>query len=251
MRPRSRHPIRIAIAVLALASGLAACVASAAAKKQGKVDAIWTHPAFAQSGVDRIAFVPPATYDNSLPNENLIESVVGASLKGTGYRWLSGTSTRDLLRSRTGSDSLLRSVKDAILAGARVDSVQASALCAMLACDALLSVRADQWEQITPEWNQAGKPSTSIQLRAALVDSAGRLLWSAAGGQTAEGPYYDPSTNPTGVRDSGLDRKPITSQAGAPSYRETLTALVSRWVPHFPPPPAATPRDSTAAPARN
>lgn len=236
---------------VAIALAVAASAAFAA-KRERTIDAIWTHPAYVQSGVDRIALIPVTTYDNNLQNENLVEALLGGALKGTGYRWLSGTSTRDLLRSRTGGDSLLKAVKAGILAGARVDSVQAPGLCAMLGCDALLAVRVDQWEQSVPEWNQAGKPSTTIRLRAALVDSLGRLLWSAAGGQTAEGPYYDPSTNPTAVRDAGLDRKPVTSQAGAPTYRETVTTLISRWAPRFPPPPSsarpAAP-DSAAAPS--
>jgi len=235
----------VAIALTAAAHG------ALAAKRERTVDAIWTHPAYAQSGVDRIALVPVTSYDNNLQNENLVEAVLGAALKGTGYRWLSGTSTRDLLRSRTGGDSLLKVVKAGILAGARVDSLQAAGLCAMLGCDALLAVRVDQWEQSVPEWNQAGKPSTSIQLRAALVDSLGRLLWSAAGGQTSEGPYYDPATNPTAVRDVGLDRKPVTSQAGAPTYRETVTTLIARWTPRFPAPPSTArpaPSDTAAPP---
>jgi hypothetical protein len=222
---------------------------AAAARRERGIDRIWTHPDFARSGVDRIAFVPVATYDNQLPNENLVEAVMAAALRETGYRWLSGNSTRDLLRSRTGGDSLLQAVKAGVLAGGRVDSLQAPGLCALLGCDAVLSVRVDQWEQVVPEWNQAGKPSTTVQLRAALVDSLGGLLWSASGSHTAEGPYYDPSTHPTGVRDSGLERKPVTSQAGAPTHRETLTTLIARWTPKFPLPPAA--RDSAGAtPAR-
>jgi hypothetical protein len=88
------------------------------------------------------------------------------------------------------------------------------------------------------EFNQAGKPTTTVALTAALVDSSGRLLWTASGSETAEGPYHDPSTAPLGVSSSGLINKPITGQGAAPSYPETLGKLLARWLPNFPAKPA-------------
>jgi len=106
-------------------------------------------------------------------------------------------------------------------------------------------VRVDLWEQHAPDWDQPGKPYTSVQLRAALVDSLGRLLWSASGGETAEGLYYDPGTGSVSAKDSGIDRSPTTGRGGAPSFREVLTALLGRWASQFPPKPSV----ASAAPA--
>jgi len=95
-------------------------------------------------------------------------------------------------------------------------------------------VRVEQWEQREVEWNQSGKPTTTVRLRAALVDSSGTLLWSAAGSETGEGPYHNPEAAPLGVSESGLDRKPVTGQGGAPSHLEVMTPIVERWAKTFP-----------------
>jgi hypothetical protein len=242
-----RRALLVGAATVAIA--LALTSAAQSAKKDKKGDLIWTRPDYASLGVDRIALLPVATYDHNFGTASLVEGAVGQALKSTGYRWLSANLTRDLLRARAGGDSILKALDAAILKEPRVDSLSAPRICALLNCDALLCVRVDQWEQFTPEWNQAGKPTTTVQLKAALVDSVGRLAWSAAGNLTGEGPYYDPNTAPTGVKDSGLDRKPISAQGGAPSYREVVTSLFNRWAPAFPPKPAAAgaaPADSAA-----
>jgi hypothetical protein len=224
----------------------------ALAAKKAK-EQVWTDPGYPTSGVDRIALVPVASFDNNLPNENLVETVLGQTFRSTGYRWISGTATRDLLRGSSGSDSLLHALRDQIVARARIDSSDAPRIARQLNVTGLLCVRIDQWQQETPEWNQAGKPYTTVQLHASLVGADGRLLWTATGDQTGEGPYYDPSTAPTSVNDSGLDRKPVTSQGGPPTFREVLVQLLTRWSGEFPPKPAvptaSAPADSSGATA--
>ena len=105
----------------------------------------------------------------------------------------------------------------------------------------------DRFEKLEMQSDQSGKPTTTVQLTAALVDSTGRLLWSASGSETAEGPYQDAHANALGVQASGLNNAPITGQGGAPSYIETITRLVARWLPRFPARLAAAPADSIAA----
>ena len=239
-----RWPAILAVTSLAV---LAASPAHAA-KKDKTPDRVWTHPEFASFGVDRIAMVPVATYDGNLQAVSLVEGALGQALRSTGYRWIGSMSVRDIMRAQPGGDSLLKVVAAKLLTNPRTDSLAAPRVCGMLRCDALLSVRVDQWEQRTPEWNQSGTPTTSVQLRAALVDSLGRLLWSAASSQTSEGPYFDANAGIRGVKDSGLDRTPITGQGGAPTYREVVTSVVARWAPLFPvkPAPPATAADSAA-----
>jgi hypothetical protein len=38
-----------------------------------------------------------------------------------------------------------------------------------------------------------------------------------------------------GVKSSGLNNTPIRAEAGPPSYAETLSRLLARWLPQFPP----------------
>lgn len=236
-------------AAAALAIAIALVPGAYSAKKDKGHDQVWTRPDFASLGVDRIAMLPAVTFDHNFQTATLVETAVGLAFKGTGYRWISANLTRDLLRARAGGDSILKALDAMILKEPRVDSLSAPRVCAILGCDALLSVRVDQWEQYRPEWNQAGKPSTTVQLKAALVDSLGRLAWSAAGSYSGEGPYYDPSTTPVGVHDSDLDRRPVTALGGAPTFSEATSALLARWVPSFPPKPAASgvaPADSAS-----
>lgn len=225
-----RGATRLGLLLLVVAIGLAG-VAGAAKKKR---DLFWTRSDYAHLGVDRIALLPVTSYDNNIQNEGMVEASLGPALKSLGYRWISATTTRAMLRSLTGGDSLLKVLRAGVLANARLDSLAAPRLAAMLRCDAVLTVRLDQFEQHTPEWNVAGKPFTSVRLEAALVDSLGRLLWTASGAETGEGPYYDPAANPVAVNDTGLERKPVSGQAGAPSFREVLEVLFARWQDQFP-----------------
>jgi len=232
-----------AVVALAIAATVLFAAGLAQAKKKA-AELFWTRPDYATLHVDRIAMLPVTSYDNDLANENLVEATLGPAFRTTGYRWISGSSTREMLRARTGGDSLLKVLRAGVLAQGRLDSLQAPALAALLRCDAVLTVRVDLMERHEPEWNVAGKPYTDVRLSAALVDSAGRLLWIATGGQAGEGAYYDPAANPVGVSNSGLDRKPMSGQGGAPQFREVLPTLFARWAPEFPPHAAAP--DSSA-----
>lgn len=224
---------------------LLAAPTSAADKKGKKLDAIYVHPEFARFGITSIAMLPPASYDRNLQSEKLADQTWGAALRGSGYRWLGSTSARELLLRAPGGDSLHQLARAKLLEQPRVDSLLAPGLCQRLRVGAVLTLRIDRWEKLEMEFNQAGKPSTSVQLRAALVDSSGALLWSASGSETAEGPYHDPSAGVIGVKSSGLGTQPVTGQGGAPSFIEVLNTLLTRWAEQFPPKPAPPPAPAT------
>jgi hypothetical protein len=224
----------IALAVLALI----APSALAAKKKGSKLDLITTAPDFASFGVKSIALLPIATFDRNLPAERTVADVWGANFRDTGYRWISAATVREMLLSSLG-DSTVKVVREQMLKNVRVDSLQAPLLCAKLRTSAVLCVRVDQWEQRPILWNQSGRAMTTVQLKAALVDSSGTLLWSAAGSETGEGPYHDPNANPIGVSSTSLESTPITGQGGPPAFDLVLSPLLLRWTPQFPRPAAA------------
>src|SRR5262249_30034876 len=133
-----------------LAGVLAASLVIAPAhadKKQPALDHVWTHPAYAGFGVDRIAVLPIATYDGNLQAAVMTEQALGQALRASGYRWVGSSSARDLLRVQVGGDSLLKLLTTRLLSDPRPDSLLAPRLCAMLRCDALLATRVDQWQQ--------------------------------------------------------------------------------------------------------
>jgi hypothetical protein len=236
---RSMRAIAWAIALPML--GALAAPAGAAPKPTKGGDVIWIHPSYAEIGIPSIAFLPTASYDDNTKSEKMVESMFPQALRGSGYRWISPISSKDLIRSSLG-ESALTALDRGILKSARIDSLSANRVCRALRTAALLSTRVDLFEQIQVESNQSGKPSTTLQLHAALVDSTGRLLWSAAGSETAEGQYHDP----TGAKSSGLDAQSAAGEAGAPSFDEVATRLFARWAAHFPSfqPAAARPATS-------
>ncbi len=214
---------------------------AAADKGPRKLDTFWQSPEFAAYEPRSIALLPAATYDGSLEARKQAETAFGQAFRGTGYRWVSTLITRDRL-FRAGGDSLLSALNAQLLESPRLDSLAAPEMARRMMASAILTIRVDRYEKLEMEFNQAGKPSTTVALTAALVDSSGRLLWTGSGAETSEGPYHDPSAGAVGVNANGLNNKPMTAQAGAPGYPETFAKLLARWLPHFPaktPAPAA------------
>ena len=234
-----RIAIRRALTLAALLLLALASLAHAADKKKKGGDAVWTNPDFAQSNVTAIAMLPPASFDHDAAAEKLADAALGATVRGTAYRWVSASSARALIGGGPAGDSLLKRVNARLLETGRVDSLMAPELCRRTRTNALLTLRVDRWEQMKLEFNQSGKPTTTVQLSAALVDSTGRLLWTASGSEVAEGPYHDPSASVIGVQSSGLSNQPITGQGGPPEYAEVLNTLLTRWAPQFPAKPGA------------
>lgn len=234
--------MRSQVCMLLVTVALLAAVPMAQAQKSArKVDLFTLAPEFARYGVQSVAFLPVATFDGSLDARRQTEAAVGQALRGAGYRWVSPTLTKEWL-NRAGGDSLLKALNDQLLKSPRLDSLQAPMFSRICRARALLTVRVDQYERRELEFNQSGRPGTTVSLKASLVDSTGRLLWTAAGSETVEGPFQDPTTNPLGVKASGLNTMPISAQAGAPTYAEVLGKLLARWADQFPAKPAvATP----------
>ena len=233
---------RLGALVLAL---LLAAGAARAAKTPRGVDHVWTHPEYASLNVRSIAMFPGASFARDIEVEKMVQSAWGRSFAGTGYRWVSATTVRDMLKASADGDSLLKRVRESVLANDRIDSLLAPVLCTRLRTNAVLSVRVDQWEQVSIQPGQSGTPSTSIQLKAALVDSLGRLAWTASGSETVQGIYQEASpgqadfSGSAGTRSTGLHGS--TAPGAAPAYGDVLDRLLTRWVKYFPGNTAATP----------
>ena len=232
--------------VLVLVAGSAA----AKGKPAKKIDLIWVHPDFGSLGIESVALLPATAYDNNQKNEKTVETLFAQSVRPSGYRWVTPAVAREMIRSGLGGDSTVVALDQALLKHGRVDSLVAPRLCRTFRTDALLSVRVDLFERVEVEWNQSGKPSTTVQIRAALVDSSGRLAWSASGGETGEGPYHEADRSVAGVKTSGATTTGLTGLSGAPTYEDVLTRLFARWIKDFPsrgaPATSAAPAASSA-----
>jgi hypothetical protein len=215
------------------ASLLLALLATAAAKKDSTADRAWTAPDLDHYPVTSIAMLPPATYDGNVEVRKQVETAVGQALKGSGHRWISPFLVRDYL-TRNGGDSLVKVLNDKLLKDPRLDSLDAPRMSRLLHARAVLTVRVDEMERRELEPDQTGRPTTSIQLRAALVDSTGRLLWTLYSSETMEGAQQDPGGNIIGLKTSGLNNSAVGDVSPAPTYQEVLAKMCLRWTDAFP-----------------
>jgi hypothetical protein len=227
-----RPPRLFSIAVILLT--LAAVPAPAAEKpKTGGNDLVWESPDLARYPATSIAMLPVVMFNDNAEQRKLIESAVGQALKTSGHRWVSPFIVRDNL-IRAGGDSLMKALNAKVLAAPRLDSLDAPYISRALRARALLTVRADQMEQMELEMNQSGRPSTTVYLKAALVDSTGRLLWTVSSNETLEGQRQEAGGNIIGVKASGLNNTPIGLSTAAPPYPEVLSKIAQRWALVFP-----------------
>ena len=233
---------RVVVLVLLALSG-PVLRAAAAGKQTLSGDRVWTAPDIARYPGSSIAMLPPATYDGSVEASKQVEQAVGQALKGSGHRWVSPFLIRDIIM-KSGGDSLSKPIVDKLLKDPRIDSLDAPRLSRLFRARALLTVRVDEMERRELEADQSGRPSTSIQLHAALVDSTGRLLWTIASSENMEGAQQEPGGNVIGVKESGLNYSSVGAISPAPTYQEVLTKMCLRWTDAFPKRAAA---DSSAA----
>src|SRR5262249_46595585 len=153
----------------------------------------WQRPDLDSLRVKSLAFMPALSFDRDLQKEHEAEDACAQVLRTSPYRWLSPTSAQTLLKIRPAAESLWTAQREQGLRNGRLDSLAAPALCTALGVNAVFTLRIDLMEKVEPEWNEAGKPRTTVTCHAAVVDSAGRLLWTASGTETGEGQYHDPN----------------------------------------------------------
>lgn len=233
MPPRAPLPRLARLAGLVSAGLVLALWGRGIAATRSTADHVWMAPDIANYPVGSIALLPPATFDGSVDARKLVETAVGQALKGSGHRWVSAFLVRDYLL-KAGGDSLGKALTQKLLKNPRIDSLDAPFVSRTLRARALLTVRVDQLERRELEAGQTGRPSTTAQLRAALVDSTGRLLWTVYSNETLEGPQQEAESNVIGVKASGLNNEGIGNTTAAPPFMEVLSKVCQRWADSFP-----------------
>jgi len=227
-----KTPFRLLFAAL-LAFGASA--ATAAPKREHEIDRFVVNPNLSAIRVTAVAMLPAVSYDGVLPAERSAEYELMLKVRDTGYRWVSAATSRDMLRADAPDDSLLKANEEDLLAHDRLDSLRAARICALLRVNGLLTIRVDRAEQVSVQTDQSGKPSTTVQVHAALVDSLGRLVWAASGAQIAEGPDLQAtSAGAGGGGFNGLTPTPVTEKNNAPEWAAAYQPMFLRWAPTFP-----------------
>ena len=235
------------LVVIGAASGLLAIATRSQGAAKGKPgeDVFWQRADFTRLAPASIALLPAVSLDRNQDSERETNAAWAASASRGNYRWLSAGSARTILSASPAGDSLLAAARAELLKTGRVDSLVAPALCAKLRVQAVLGVDIVQWENQAIEPNSSGKPWSRVQLRAALVDSIGRLLWTGSGSETVEGPEYEPAGRQASGSESTAPHSDFNTGGGAaPPYRDVLMLLIARWSAAFPQPDTAAARHS-------
>lgn len=235
------------LAVLLL---LVACTPTAhAAKRDREIDHIDTNPNLPSIRLTAVAMLPAASYDNVGPAERHAEGELMKAIRGSGYRWITAPTTRDRLRD-SGGDSLLKVVRERVLKSDTLGAALASDLCARLRVNGLITVLVERASQISIQSDQSGKPSTSVQVRAVLMDSLGTRVWRASGSEVLEGPEAQAqAAGGAGGESRGLTPTSTQPRDNAPEWPLAYQPLFLRWAPTFPPRSSmagGAPADSTA-----
>lgn len=238
MRAERALPLLAAILVLTAAG-------SSKDSRRPSGDLIWKHPQYAQLAPASIALLPAASFDGNAERERLLGVAWASSFGSGGYRWMSASTSRALLTSDSAGAALLAAARAAVLKGAHVDSTIAQRMCQRLRVAAVLGVRLDDWDSQSIEPSQSGKPWSRAYVRAALVDSTGRMLWSAEVSETLEGAEHDAVSNATGIESSSPHSDFSTGEGAAPRPQEVFQRIAARWATLFPTRAAAA--DSAAA----
>lgn len=242
------RPAIISALAAVLLFALPAAPAQAAPKRERQIDHFKVHPDLRSVRLTAVAMLPAVSFENVAPAERHAEAELMRGIRDAGYRWITGPTTKEMLR-RSGGDSLLKAVREAVLSRDQIDSVLVPRLCGLLRVNGLITVRVDRAEQISIQSDQSGRPSTAVQVRAVLVDSLGRLVWSASGSEYAQG--LEMRADQGGVIGSSTNLTPTATQVrnNAPDWPAVLVPLYLRWVPTFPRRSAVAggaPADSTA-----
>ena len=224
--------LTLALAVLVTAG--AAAPALAAPKREREIDLFYVRPSLSTIRMTAVAMLPAVSFDEVLPAERSAEYELMLKVHGAGYRWIPAATSRDMLRA-AGGDSLLKANREDVLAHGHLDSLRVAKLCALLRVNGLLTIRLDRAEQLSIQTDQSGKPTTTVQAHAALVDSLGQLVWSASGTQIAEGPDMQAaSAGAGGGGFNGLGPAPVQEKNNAPEWSAAFLPMYLRWVVTFP-----------------
>ena len=205
-------------------------------------DLIWKHPQFSELAPASIALLPSASFDGNAERERMLTGACAANLGGGGYRWMSASTSRALLTSDSAGSALIAAARAAVLQHARVDSTLAPKICRRLRVQAVLGVRLDGWESQAIEATQSGKPWSRAYVRAALMDSTGRLLWSADGSETIEGLQHQAAPTASGGEASAPRSDFATGEGAPPRPQDVFQRILARWALAFP--PRSAPADS-------
>ena len=229
-KPSSRGPSNATLAVVCILLA-ATCVPAMTAAARKEPDRVWVHPQFERFALPRIAVLPAVAVEGGLDICPFVEKRWTSVAGGARMRWLPTVLTRSRLKAG-GHDSLLTRLGRDVLRIGRVDSTMAPQIAGALGVRGLLSLRVDLWRRENSPVR--GRTLAVVGLTAALVDSSGTLLWSAAGREEHEVGSISQFTEEFGQAPADFD--------------SALTGLVGRWGAILSAVPAPAPAPPTRGP---
>ncbi len=188
--------LRSPILVGALLAALLLPHPTAARGKDPEISRSWTSPELASRVLRSIVVLPAATWDGNPEASTVPPNAWLGAAGGTGYRWIPASEVlAHFSANPQANDSLLKSIRAQVRRSGVVDATTAGRLGRAFGAEGVLCFRVDRWDAALG----AGSRYTAIvDMRCALVDTAGTELWYVEGrflndGPVVQGPVVAPA----------------------------------------------------------
>jgi hypothetical protein len=201
-------------------------------------DEAWVHPDIAAHRIREIAVLPIVNVVDDARAPAYVEERIGLQFcDHTPQLWILPSDARKMLERATHQPySLLDTLSSQIWREGVVDRVQARDVARQLGVESVLCVRINQWERrvdYTPHNMRA-----FVVMQAAVVDSAGSVLWTISGENWATTSHEQqvalaeanipPRSGEWGVTMLSAYRR------SAPDFNQAVSGMLERWAKSFP-----------------
>jgi len=225
---------RFILPVLLLLSSLASAARAAPALR----DTVWTCEELASHTLREVAILPVVHVVDDARASVFVENRLGPHFCWrTRLSWIMPEEARQkLLRQSRRPYAQLDSLARQVWLKVRVDSLTARDVARQLQVQSVLCVRIDHWERLEV-WD-ARHMRAIVNMRSALVDSGGAVLWTASGqNSTSTSLRFQAELAevkaPTWFKDWGI---PLASaeMRKAPDFDKAVSELLEHWAKRFP-----------------
>ncbi len=205
---RHGRPVRVALGIALVV------VPTLAGAGPRHVDTFRQDPEFAHHALRTVVILPAVTWDDDRDATFGPPAVWLDVFAKTDWRWVPADVVQlRMAGSAHARDSIFRAVRDQVRKAGAVDAATSRAFCRAFDADAVLCLRVDRWDS---KVGGASRTTASLDVHAALVDSAGTELWAIAGRSLFDGATVNaPSADLSSGHDKSTTLPPPSGWTGA------------------------------------
>jgi len=221
-----------------LAALLIGLLAPGPARAKPPRDDVWTHPDIAAHRIREIAVLPIVNVVDEARAPAYVEERIGLRFcDQTPQLWILPAEARKLLERTTRQPySQLDTLSSQIWREGVLDPVQARDVARQLGVESVLCLRINQWERRKDY--TAASMRAFVVMQAAVVDSAGVVLWTISGENWAPTSHeqqvaLEEANIPRGSKEWGVTTT-SAYRRWAPDFNQAVSGLLERWGKGFP-----------------